>query len=127
MTLIGTFDIVVPLCFFYCVASSDACAPLSKASFIKWLEKGLNIDLSAAVTVEDLGRALGLWSEEEQQQQLEQEQPGQELDGVEPAEKEDTADSPQSAGEYCAEEEATIGTRDDDKTGAGTEAVTGHT
>ena len=84
------------------------------------MEKGLNIDLSAAVTVEDLGRALGLWSEEEQQQQ---EQAGQELDGVEPAEKEDTMDSPQNAGEYFAEEEATIGTRDDDNTGAGTVAV----
>lgn len=115
---------------------------------MKWVEKGLNIDLSAAVTVEDVGRALGLWSDEKQQQQEQQHQEqlgqeqqhkqeeqlgeeqqheqqerlGQEINGVEPAENELILDSRQNVGEYYAEE-ATIGMRDHDSTGAGEAAV----
>ena len=112
------------------------------------MEKGLHIDLSAAVTIEEVGRALGLWSDEEQeqqqlqqqqeeeeQQQLQQEegeeeqqqqqqqhhqqqQLGQEL-GVEPAESEAITDGQQYVGEHA--EEATNEIRDD-KTGAGAAA-----
>lgn len=46
--------------------SSDASVSLSKSEFLNWVEKGLKIDLSAAdVTLEDLGKALGVWSGEE--------------------------------------------------------------
>ncbi|CAM9256968.1 unnamed protein product [Scytosiphon promiscuus] len=46
--------------------SSDATVPLSKSDFLAWVEKGLKIDLSAPdVSLEDLGKALGVWSSEE--------------------------------------------------------------
>lgn len=39
---------------------------MSRSDFLKWVEKGLKIDLSAAdVSLEDLGKALGVWSAEE--------------------------------------------------------------
>lgn len=42
---------------------SDASVPLSRSDFLKWVEKGLKIDLSAAdVSLDDLGKALGVWS-----------------------------------------------------------------
>lgn len=60
---------------------------MSKSDFLKWVEKGLKIDLSAAdVTLEDLGKALGVWSAEENdrlqqlQREREQRERQQELD-----------------------------------------------
>lgn len=58
---------------------SDASVPLSRSGFLKWVEKGLKIDLSAAdVSVEDLGKALGVWSaaaaEEEQERRRREEE-----------------------------------------------------
>lgn len=44
---------------------SDASAPLSKVHFLKWVEKGLKIDLSTDVTVEDTAKALGVWVEDQ--------------------------------------------------------------
>lgn len=39
---------------------------LSRADFLKWVEKGLKIELCAAdLSLEDLGKALGVWSAEE--------------------------------------------------------------
>eukprot|EP00752_Nemacystus_decipiens_P005147 g4670.t1 len=50
----------------YVVAASDTSVPMSRSDFLKWVEKGLKIDLSAAdVSLEDLGKALGVWSAEE--------------------------------------------------------------
>lgn len=46
----------------------DASTPLSKADFLSWVEKRLKIDLSADVPVEDVGKALGVLSNEEQQE-----------------------------------------------------------
>lgn len=45
---------------------SDTSVSLSRSDFLKWVEKGIKIDLSAAdVSLEDLGKALGVWSAEE--------------------------------------------------------------
>lgn len=61
---------ILSLCLFLrgkLPANSDVSVPLSKADFFKWVNKGLKIDLSADLTVEDVGKALGLWTDEEQQ------------------------------------------------------------
>ncbi|CAM9494157.1 unnamed protein product, partial [Ectocarpus fasciculatus] len=59
----------------YVVAGSDASVSLSRPDFLKWVEKGLKIDLAADVTLEDLGKALGVWSNEDHErlQQLQRE------------------------------------------------------
>ena len=45
---------------------SDTGLSLARPDFLKWVEKGLKIDLSAAdVSLEDLGKALRVWSAEE--------------------------------------------------------------
>lgn len=54
---------------------SDASVSLSRPDFLKWVEKGLKIDLAADVTLEDLGKALGVWSSDDHErlQQLQRE------------------------------------------------------
>lgn len=54
----------------------DASAPLSKAEFLSWVEKVLKIDLSGDVSVEDVGKALGMISEQKKHQMKSDSAPG---------------------------------------------------
>lgn len=47
----------------------DASAPLLKSEFLAWVENGLKIDLSGDVSIEEVGKALGAFEEQEDQQQ----------------------------------------------------------
>lgn len=49
------------------LTNSDASTALFKEDFLNWVNKGLKIDLSADVSIEDLGKALGVWLDEERQ------------------------------------------------------------
>lgn len=67
--------------FFCCVYTcSDASAPLSRGDFLRWVEKGLKIDISGDVSVESAGKALGVWPDEEQKQQQEKQHEQTSLD-----------------------------------------------
>lgn len=58
-------SIGLPLLLYAC---RDAGCPLSRSDFLKWVEQRLSIDLSGDVTLEDAAKALGVWSEEAQEQ-----------------------------------------------------------
>lgn len=57
----------------------DTSAPLTKAQFLAWIEKGLKIDLSADVSIEDAGTALGVLFEQvgKKGDQKEEKKPGE--------------------------------------------------
>lgn len=62
-------DLVFPSFDLHTSMRRDASAPLAKSDFLMWVEKGLKIDLAADLSIEDVGKALGVYAEHEKEQQ----------------------------------------------------------
>ncbi|CAM9538255.1 unnamed protein product [Ascophyllum nodosum] len=64
----------------YVAAARDAGSLLSRSDFLDWVEKRLKINLSGKVTIEDAAKALGVWSDQDQEDEQTGASSGQERD-----------------------------------------------